>query len=111
MADINFSQIVSDSMGFAKQEVGKSWNQLKPYAEHEFTQFAETAVFLAKLKLSGNIKDDELKARLNIQRQSLNNVLLAIEGIGLVMAQNVVNGILDIVTKAISEALKVVLPI
>lgn len=111
MADINFSQIVSDSIAFTKQEVGKSWSKLKPYAEHEFTQFAETAVFLAKLKLSGNIKDDELKARLNIQRLALNNVLLAIKGIGLVMAQNVVNGILDIVTTAISKTLKVALPI
>jgi hypothetical protein len=111
MADINFSQIVSDSMDFAKKEVGKSWSKLKPYAEHEFTQFAENAVFLAKLKLAGTIEDDELKARLNIQRIALNNVLLALKGIGLVTAQNVVNGVLDIVTKSIKKTLQVVLPI
>lgn len=111
MADINFPQIVSDSLAFAKQEVGKSWNKLKPYAEHEFTQFAENAVFLAKLKLAGSIEEEELKVRLNIQRLALNNVLLAIKGIGLVLAQNVVNGVLDIVAKAIKATLKVALPI
>lgn len=111
MADIDFSKIVADSMTFAKQEVGKAWSKLKPYAEHEFTQFAENAVFLAKLKLAGTIEDDELKARLNIQRIALNNVLLAIKGIGLVTAQNVVNGILDIVTKSIKKILQVALPI
>ncbi len=111
MADINFTQIVSDSIAFTKQEVGKTWNKLKPYAEHEFTQFAENAVFLAKLKLAGTIADEELKVRLNIQRMALNNVLLAIKGIGLILAQNVVNGILDIVTKAIKTTLKVALPI
>ena len=111
MADIDFSKIVADAMSFTKQELGKTWNKLKPYAEHEFTQFAENAVFLAKLKLAGTIEDDELKARLNIQRIALNNVLLAIKGIGLVTAQNVVNGVLDIVTKSIKKTLQVVLPI
>ena len=111
MADIDFSKIVADAMSFTKQELGKTWIKLKPYAEHEFTQFAENAVFLAKLKLAGTIEDDELKARLNIQRIALNNVLLAIKGIGLVTAQNVVNGVLDIVTKSIKKTLQVVLPI
>ncbi len=111
MADFDFSQVVSDSMTFAKQEVGRAWSKLKPYAEHEFTQFAENAVFLAKLKLAGQIPDDELKARVNIQRIALNNVLLAVKGIGLVIAQNVVNGVLDIVAKAIKKSLQVVLPI
>jgi len=111
MADIDFSKIVADAMSFTKQELGKTWNKLKPYAEHEFTQFAENAVFLAKLKLAGTIEDEELKARLNIQRIALNNVLLAIKGIGLVTAQNVVNGVLDIVTKSIKKTLQVVLPI
>ncbi len=111
MALIDFKEITSATIGMAKLEVGKSWTKLKPYAEHEFTQFAENAVFLAKLKLEGHIEEDELKSRLNIQKLALLNVLLAIKGIGMVTAQNVVNGALDIVAKAAKTALKVVLPI
>ena len=109
--DLDFPQIVQDSIGAAKKELGTSFSKLKPFAEHEFTQFAENAAFLAKLKLEGTIGDDELKARLNIQRLALNNDLLAIEGIGILTAQNIVNDVLDIVTAAVKKAAQVILPI
>lgn len=111
MADINFKQILDDSIVFAKTELGGTYKKLKPYAEHEFTQFAENAVFLAKLKLGGIIKNDELKSRLALQKLAFTNVLLTIKGIGLIGAQNLVNGILGIVSKAIMGALKIILPV
>jgi hypothetical protein len=109
--NIDFPQIVQDSIAAAKTELGNSFKKLKPFAEHEFTQFAENAAFLAQLKLDGTIDDEELKARLNIQRLALNNDLLAIEGIGLVTAQNIVNAVLDIVSAAVKKAIQVVLPV
>ena len=111
MADINFKQILDDSIVFAKTELGGTYKKLKPYAEHEFTQFAENAVFLAKLKLGGIIKNDELKSRLALQKLAFTNVLLTIKGIGLIGAQNLVNGILAIVSKAVVGALKISLPV
>ena len=111
MADINFKQILDDSIVFAKSELGGTYKKLKPYAEHEFTQFAENAVFLAKLKLDGIIENDELKTRLALQKLAFTNVLLTIKGIGLIGAQNLVNGILGIVSKAIMGALKISLPV
>ena len=111
MTDINFKQILDDSIVFAKTELGGTYKKLKPYAEHEFTQFAENAVFLAKLKLGGIIKNDELKSRLALQKLAFTNVLLTIKGIGLIGAQNLVNGILGIVSKAIMGTLKISLPV
>ena len=111
MADINFKQILDDSIVFAKSELGGTYKKLKPYAEHEFTQFAENTVFLAKIKLDGIIENDELKTRLALQKLAFTNVLLTIKGIGLIGAQNLVNGILGIVSKAIMGALKISLPV
>lgn len=111
MAAINFQQILADSIATTKEQVGSAWKKLKPFAEHEFTQFAENAVFLANLKLKGVIDENELKVRLDIQKLALANVLLAIKGIGLVTAQNVVNGVLGVVSAAIKKALQVVLPV
>jgi len=111
MAAINFKQILDESIVFARTELGGTFKKLKPFAEHEFTQFAENAAFLAKLKLDGIIEGDELKSRLELQKLALNNVLLTIKGIGLVSAQNLVNGILAIVSKAILGALKISLPV
>ncbi len=111
MESINYENILTACIGVAKKEVGKAWKNLKPYAEHEFKQFAENAAFLAQLKFSNTINDNELMVRLNIQRLALNNVLLTIEGIGLLSAQNVVNAVLAIVATAIRTVLGVVLPV
>lgn len=111
MADINFKQILDDSISLAKQELGSSFKKFKPFAEHEFRQFAENAAFLANLKLQGVIEDAEFKSRMELQRLAFGNVLLAIKGVGLVTAQNLVNGILGIVGKAIKTALNITLPI
>ena len=111
MAEINFKQILDDSIAFSKKELGGTFKKLKPFAEHEFTQFAENAAFLAKLKLTGTIDDEEFKSRLMLQRLAFSNMLLAIKGIGLVTAQNLVNGILSIVSKAIKSTIGIVLPV
>lgn len=109
MASIDYKQLLADCFSVAKSELGNSWNSFKPYAEHEFKQFAENAEFLAKLKLAGEITDEELKARLEIQRLALKNVMLTIEGIGLIAAQNVVNAVLGVIGKAIQTAIGIIL--
>lgn len=111
MADLDFKQIVADSIALSKQELGSKYKQLKPFAEHEFQQFTENALFLAKLRLTGTIDDDELKSRLQLQKLAMANVLLAIKGIGIVTAQNLVNGVLGIVSGAINKAINIALPV
>lgn len=111
MSNLDYNQILSDCMGVAKTELGKKWKSVKPYAEHEFKQFAENAEFLAKLKLANEISDEELKTRLHIQRIALNTVLIAIEGVSLVAAQNVINAVTGVVFSAITTSLNVALMI
>lgn len=111
MPDFDFKQVLSDSLLFAKNELGSSFKKVKPFAEHEFKQFAENTLFLAKLKLTGVIENDEFKSRMELQKLAMSNVLLAIKGIGIVTAQNLVNGVLDIVGKAIKKAINIAIPI
>lgn len=111
MADIDIKQIIIDCTNEVKAILGKSWKQYKPYAEHEFSKFSESAEFLAKLKLSGSISDEELKLRLEMQELAFKSVLLAIQGIGIVTVQNVLNAVLGIVYKAINAVLGGVIPL
>jgi hypothetical protein len=104
---INLEEIVKDSIALAKKEVGKAWKELKPYAEHEFRQFSENAEFLARLRKIKTISDEELASRMAIQKVALTNVLLAVKGIGIVSAQNVVNGVFALLEKALFGAIKV----
>lgn len=108
---MDYNQIIKDSLDATRKIVGKSWKNVKPYAEAEFLSFLQNAEHLANLKLSGEISEEELAKRLIIQRTSLTNVFLTIEGMSLVTAQNVVNAVLGIVGEAIFTAIKVVLPI
>jgi hypothetical protein len=111
MADFDFKQVLADSIALAKNELGNTFKKVKPFAEHEFTQFSENALFLASLKLKGTIDEEELKSRILLQKLALANVLLAIQGVGLVTAQNVVNGVLGIVVKAVETAIGVAIPV
>ncbi len=109
MEEIDFKQLIEECIEVTKGHLGKSWKAFKPYAEHELKKFAESAEFLAKLRAKGKITDDELQERLEFQKQAFKSVLLTIEGIGLITAQNVTNAILDIVGKAVKAALGTVL--
>ncbi len=111
METIDFKQVVSDCIAAAKEELGKSWKRFKPYAEHEFRQFAENVEFLAQLKRKGTLEDEEFKARVDIQRLALKNVLLTIKGIGLLSAQNTVNAVLKVVAKSVGKMLAITLPL
>lgn len=111
MPDLDITAVLKDSINFSKKELGNSYKLLKPYAEHEFRQFAENAAFLATLRLNGTIEDEELAARLKLQKIALSNVLLAIKGIGIVTAEKLVNGVLSIVGKAVKTAIGIPLPI
>lgn len=108
---MDYNQIIKDSIDATRKIVGKSWKKVKPYAQAEFFDFVQNAEQLARLKLSGDISEEELEKRLIIQRTSLTNVFLTIEGMSLVTAQNVVNAVLGIIGEAIFTAIKVVLPI
>jgi hypothetical protein len=111
MPDFDINQVLKDSLDFAKKELGSTYKKVKPFAEHEFRQFSENTLFLAQLKLRGVIDDQEFKSRMQMQKLSMANVLLAIKGVGIVAAQNLVNGVADIVGKAIKKALNIVVPL
>lgn len=111
MADFDFKQVIKDALALTKNELGTSFKKVKPFAEHEFRQFSESALFLAELKLKGTIDEEEFQSRLVLQKLALTNVLLAMKGVGIVAAQNVVNGVLGIVAKAVETAIGVAMPV
>jgi hypothetical protein len=111
MAQIDFTQIVTDSISAAKIELGNKWDKVEPFAAHEFRQLAENIVFLTQLHANGTIDKDEFEGRLQFQKLATENVLLAIKGVGIVAAQNIINSIIGIVGNAIQNAAGFALPI
>jgi hypothetical protein len=108
---IDYSKLVTDCLSVFKKNAKKAYKNAKPYAEHEFRQLAEDALFLATLRANGEIDEEEFIHRLEMQKLAASNVLLAVESIGLVAAQNTINGVMAIISKAIETAIGVALPI
>lgn len=111
MEKLNLDKILAGAISLAKSETGKAWRKVEPYAEHEFRQFAESVEFITKLFLAGKIPEEDYKARLQFQKMALSTVLTTIEGIGIIAAQNVVNGIMDILRSALQASFGLALPV
>lgn len=98
---LDIQQIVNDSIAAAKDIIGKGWKDVKPFAQHEFTQYAEDVEHLIALKTQGIIGDDEFKARIDLLNTGIRSIFLAIKGIGILQVQNIVNALIGIVSKAV----------
>ena len=108
---LDIQQILTDSLKASKEIAGKAWKDVKPFAEHESTQFAEDVEFLVKLKVDGIIDDEEFKARLAFLKLGFTNAFLAIKGIGILQAQNIVNAVIGIISNAVLSAFNISLPL
>ena len=85
----------------------KHWSEVKDYAEGEAAKVAKTLETIAKLRADNKIDDEQAKALLDMQRHATQTVLLAVEGIGIIAAQNAVNAALAAVKDVVNRALPV----
>jgi hypothetical protein len=83
----------------------KSWGEVKDYADAEAAKMAKTLETIATLRASNKIDDDQAKALLDMQKHAMQSVLLAVEGIGLIAAQNAINAGLAAVKDVVNKAL------
>jgi hypothetical protein len=65
---------------------------------------------LAQLRITNQITQEELEARLSFQKLAFQNVLITLQGLGLIAAQNIVNGVIGILRTAIEKAIGFKLP-
>lgn len=104
MPDLNWNKLVQDMLGAAKPILEKHYKEAEPYAQAEFKKIGEAVTLIIELKAVGKI--DEKRAALHLKMQSISakNVLLAIEGIGLVAAEEAINAALGVIKKTVNGA-------
>ena len=88
-----------------KGELSGKWPEVKDYAEAESKKLAENFVMIEKLKLTGEISEDQAKLHHEIQRNASRTVLLAIEGLGLVAVEKAMNAAMDVLRDTVNGAL------
>ena len=105
MATIDFSKLITDMLGAAKGQLSNHWKEAKPFAEKEINSFAENIKLIAKLKLTGEITEEQAKLYIDIQKSSMRIVLLTIQGLGILAVEAAINAAIDVVRSTVNTAL------
>ncbi len=86
--------------------LGEQWSEVREYFEAENRKLIETLKMIALLHTSGKIDDLTAKSLLEGQVLVRESLLLAVEGMTLIMVETTLNAALDSIRKAVNTALK-----
>lgn len=101
--------LVGAIVSAVKPVLNKYWGEVRDYAEAEAEKMAKTLATITALRTANKIDDQQAQALLEMQKHSMQAVLLAVEGIGLIAAQNAVNAALGAVKDTVNRAIGFVL--
>lgn len=104
MPDLNINQLVKDMLAAAATVLKKKWGDAKPFAQLEFQKIAHTIVLIGEMRASGEINDKHALLLLDMQKNASRSVLLTIEGLGILAAEQAINAALAAVSKTVNTA-------
>src|SRR6185369_5364771 len=87
-----------------KTVLKKWWKVAKDYAEMESKKLAQTLVSIEAMALTNSIKQDQAELLLDMEKHAARSVLLTIEGIGLIAAQQAIDAGLQVVAQSVNKA-------
>ncbi len=102
---LDTSTLAKEMMAAAKDNLGKFWKQVKPFAENETANMANKLLMIEKLKLAGKINKSEALLHIEIQKSAFRTVLLSVEGLGLIAVENTINAALGSIAKVVNKAI------
>jgi hypothetical protein len=97
--------LVSQIVDAMRRTLGKAWSDAQDYAQTEAEKVALTLANIERLSAAGKITKQQAEALLDMQKHATRAVLLTMEGIGLVAAQNAINAALAAVGGVVNKAL------
>jgi hypothetical protein len=104
MANINVSDVLAGMIAAAQGVFSNKWPKVKDFAEAEFEKLARTLVQIEALKVSGQITDGEASVLLEMQKNTARAVMLALEGMSLLLVEQAINAALAVVKDAVNRA-------
>lgn len=105
--DIN--EVIAGMSAAVKDAVSDNWMDVKSATTQFLTRKKERLALLAELRLTGDLPQDKFESRLQDEKLILEAELHAVAVITKAIAQNAANAAIDVLTKAVSVALKGVL--
>jgi len=83
------------------------WNEARPYAEGEAQKLAQSLRAIGQMLEDGTIGVEKAKVQLDMQKNAARAVLVTIEGLSIVAAEQAINAGLGVIRDAVNAALPV----
>jgi hypothetical protein len=102
---LDLEQLSQAMVNAAKGQVADKWPQIKDYAKQEAKKLAENLVLIEKLKLTQQISQEQAELMHQMQSNATKAVLLSVQGMTTLMAEQALNAALDAVKETVNTAL------
>ncbi len=103
--DIDINKVVNDMLQASAGELLKGGKKASQYATHEYSSFIADIQHVQTMAEQGTITAAEAQALVEQHKLSMQAVLLAVEGLGLIAVQNAINAALGVLNQAIMASL------
>jgi hypothetical protein len=102
---LDINELSQTMLNAFKGQLQANWPQIKHYAEAEAKKLAENLVLIEKLHLLGDMSDEQAALQHKLQKNAARVVLISVQGMSLLMAEQAVNAALDSVKTSVNTAL------
>ena len=94
---LDTSALAEQLRGVLKGELRTFWPEIKEYAKTESLKLAQTLAMIETLRSLGKLSPQQAELHLQIQKNAMRSVLLTVEGLGLLAAEQAINQALALV--------------
>lgn len=100
---LGLDEILEEAITAAKEAAGDEWDDLSEYVEKSAKNLLSSGVMIAKLLAQEKINQDDARLLAEEERIVVRMQLRTIAGVTLLVAQNVINAIVGVISKTVNE--------
>ena len=104
MARLVLDDLVQSMVDAAKEAGGRQWKALRRRAMPAFTNLAETAIEVERRKMAGDSSEEQAATLMRMHMRRARQIITAIEGVPSQALENVVDGVNDVLRRAVMGA-------
>ncbi len=102
---LKISSLSKSMLSAAKGTFKDKWPEIKDYAELESKKLAQSLISIEKMFVKGKIDKQTAKLLLDINKNATKTVLLTVEGMGLIAAEQAINAALKVIKDSVNSTI------
>ncbi len=105
MSGTDLEILLSDMIEATERTFTANWTQLRPFVELESEHILKSITRIIGLKQEGRIDETQAAMQMEIQKEAYTSLLLTVEGVRRVQAENAVNAGLSVIRSTVNRLL------